>query len=216
MCGVATNDARESAQVRQMSYRDRQGAAHAERPLGRSLTVVVRLASLLQGHGARQLHPALERTTIVLTLKKILCPIDFSDLNLSALTFAVDLASTFQSELHLLHVFEGYDAISLNPELAMSPMPEWLPKLRELCREKLAAMPSDDLAARCPSIVRAHREGPAIHEILEYAAHEKIDLIVLATHGRTGLKHLLMGSVAENVVRSAKCPVLTIRSPVTP
>ena len=148
----------------------------------------------------------------MLKLRKILCPVDFSDLSLNALQFAVDLAEKFQAELHLLHVFEGYDAISLNPELAMSPMPEWLPKLRLLCHEKLAVLPSPELAARCSAIVRADREGPAIHEILEYAAHEKIDLIVLATHGRTGLKHLLMGSVAENVVRSATCPVLTIRN----
>ena len=147
----------------------------------------------------------------MLTLRKILCPVDFSDLSLNALTFAVDLASKFQAELHLLHVFEGYDEISLNPETALIPMPEWLIKLRHLCHEKLAALPSPDLAARCPALVRANREGPAIHEILDYAAHQKIDLIVLATHGRTGLKHLLMGSVAENVVRSATCPVLTIR-----
>ncbi len=147
----------------------------------------------------------------MLTLKRILCPVDFSELSLNALTFAVDLASKFQAELHLLHVFEGYDAISLNPETAMIPMPQWLTELRKVCHEKLAALPNADLAARCPSIVRAHREGPAIHEILEYAAHQKIDLIVLATHGRTGIKHLLMGSVAENVVRSASCPVLTIR-----
>ncbi len=147
----------------------------------------------------------------MLTLKRILCPVDFSDLSLNALRFAVELASTFQAELHLLHAFEGYDAISLNPETALIPMPQWLTELRQVCHEKLAALPSADLAARCPSIVRADREGPAIHEILVYAAHEKIDLIVLATHGRTGLKHLLMGSVAENVVRSATCPVLTIR-----
>ena len=148
--------------------------------------------------------------------KKILCPVDFSDLSFNALNVAVDLASKFQAELHLLHVFEGYDAISLNPELAMSPMPEWLPRLKQLCHDKLAELPSPDLAVRCPRIVRADREGPAIHEILDYAAHEKIDLIVLATHGRTGLKHLLMGSVAENVVRSASCPVLTIRRDLRP
>ena len=147
----------------------------------------------------------------MLTLKKILCPVDFSDLSLNALRTAIDLASTFQAELHLLHVFEGYDAMSLNPEIALTPMPEWLVKLREVCHEKLAALPSPDLAALCPTLVRAHREGPAIHEILDYAAHQKIDLIVLSTHGRTGLKHLLMGSVAENIVRSAPCPVLTIR-----
>ena len=148
---------------------------------------------------------------IVLTLKRILCPVDFSDISLNSLRFAIELADKFQAELHLLHVFEGYDAISLNPETALIPMPQWLTELRKVCHEKLAALPSADLAAQCPSIVRASREGPAIHEILEYATHEKIDLIVLATHGRTGLKHLLMGSVAENVVRSATCPVLTIR-----
>ncbi len=147
----------------------------------------------------------------MLTLRKILCPVDFSDLSLNALSIAVDLAAKFQSDLHLLHVFEGYDEISLNPETALIPMPEWLNKLRQVCQEKLAALPSPDLAARCPALVRANREGPAIHEILDYAAHQKIDLIVLATHGRTGLKHLLMGSVAENVVRSATCPVLTVR-----
>jgi len=152
----------------------------------------------------------------VLTLKRILCPIDFSDLSLNALRFGVEMASKFQADLHLLHVFEGYDAISLNPELAMSPLPEWLPKLRELCREKLTELPNAELAARCPSaIVRANREGSAVHEILDYATHHSIDLIVLATHGRTGLKHLLMGSVAENVVRSATCPVLTIRGTET-
>lgn len=152
----------------------------------------------------------------MLTLQRILCPVDFSDISLNALRFAVDLADKFQAELHLLHVFEGYDAISLNPETAMTPMPQWLTQLRQVCHEKLAALPAADLAARCPSIVRADREGPAIHEILEYAAHHEIDLIVLATHGRTGLKHLLLGSVAENIVRSAKCPVLTVRGMQTP
>lgn len=147
----------------------------------------------------------------MLKLRKILCPVDFSDLSLNALRFAVDLADKFQAELHLLHVFEGYDAISLNPETALIPMPQWLTELRKVCHDKLAALPSADLAVRCPTLVRAHREGSAIHEILDYAVHEKIDLIVLATHGRTGLMHLLMGSVAENVVRSAKCPVMTIR-----
>lgn len=147
----------------------------------------------------------------MLKLRNILCPVDFSDLSLNALRFAVDLADMFQAELHLLHVFEGYDAISLNPETALIPMPQWLNELRKVCHDKLAVLPSADLAARCPAIVRAHREGSAIHEILDYAAHETIDLIVLATHGRTGLMHLLMGSVAENVVRSAKCPVMTIR-----
>lgn len=147
----------------------------------------------------------------MLAIKRILCPVDFSDLSLHAMSVAVDMAATFQAELHLLHAFEGYDAISLSPETAMTPMPLWLTELRQVCHNKLSALPGAELAARCPSIVRVNREGPAIHEILEYAALERIELIVLATHGRTGLKHLLMGSVAENVVRGATCPVLTVR-----
>lgn len=152
----------------------------------------------------------------MLTLKKILCPIDFSELSLQAMHHAIELAATFGAELHLLHVFEGYDTITLNPELAISTrMSEWLPKLRELCRDKLAALPEPELANRCP-IVRANCVGSAVVEICDYSTKHQIDLIVLATHGRTGLKHLLMGSVAENVVRTAKCPVLTIRAPAAP
>ncbi|MCX7421210.1 MAG: universal stress protein [Planctomycetia bacterium] len=147
----------------------------------------------------------------MLPIKKILCPVDFSELSLNAMAAAVEMAATFNSELHLLHAFEGYDAISLSPETAMTPLPQWLVKLRQVCHEKLDQLPGLDEAARCNTIIRAFREGAAIPEILAYADHHQIDLIVLATHGRTGIKHLLMGSVAENVVRSAKCPVLTIR-----
>lgn len=143
-------------------------------------------------------------------LTKILCPVDFSELSRKAMYNAIELASTFGAELHLLHVFEGYDAISLNPELVISPMSEWLPKLRELCRAKLQALPEGEWAGRC-RVIHANREGSAIAEICHYAKQHDIDLIVLGTHGRTGLSHLLMGSVAENVVRSAPCPVLTIR-----
>ncbi len=147
----------------------------------------------------------------MIQLKKILCPTDFSDLSLEALRFAGELASTFHAELHLLHVFEGYENIVLNPDLAMTRMAEWMPKLRELCREKLAALPGapDDKSLH---IVRANREGSAVAEIVDYARRHAIDLIVIATHGRTGLSHLVLGSVAENVIRRAPCPVWTIRA----
>ena len=147
----------------------------------------------------------------MLTFKRILCPVDFSDLSLNAMKCAIDLAAIFQAELHLLHVFEGYDALALSPETAIIPMPQWLTRLRQISRDKLAELPGADLASGCRSIVREIREGPAICEIINYAEHEKIDLIVLATHGRTGLKHLWMGSVAESVVRIAKCPVYIVR-----
>lgn len=148
----------------------------------------------------------------MLPIKKILCPVDFSELSMKAMAAAIELAAVFGSELHLLHVFEGYDEISLSPETALTPLPEWLAKLRQVSREKLNELPSQDQAAKCAGVVRTFREGGAIPEILNHADQHKVDMIVLATHGRTGLKHLLMGSVAENVVRSAKCPVLTIRN----
>ena len=147
----------------------------------------------------------------MLSFKKILCPIDFSDLSLSAMRVALELAAQFQAELHLLYVFGGYDAIALNPETALTPMPKWLTDLRKIAQEKLAALPGADLEQGCPAIVRAMPDGSAIYEIIQYAQHQNIDLIVISTHGRTGLKHLVIGSVAENVVRSAPCPVLTIR-----
>ena len=107
-------------------------------------------------------------TAICSELKQIPGHSSFSVVALCGLPVAGECTSTFQSAVHLLQVFGSYEASSLNRELAMGPMPEWLPKLRQLCHEKLGTLPSDDLAARCPSIVRAHREGPAIHEILEY------------------------------------------------
>jgi nucleotide-binding universal stress UspA family protein len=147
----------------------------------------------------------------VIQVKKILCPTDFSDLSLKALRFAGELGSTFHAELHLLHVFEGYENIVVNPELAMTRMAEWLPRLRELCHEKLAALPGAT-TDESVHIVRANREGSAVTEIVDYARLHAIDLIVIGTHGRTGLSHLVLGSVAENVIRRATCPVWTIRA----
>ncbi len=147
----------------------------------------------------------------MLSFKKILCPVDFSDLSLNAMRVALELASQHQAELHLLYVFAGYDAIALNPETAMIPMPRWLTDLRKIAQEKLAALPGADFKQSGPAIVRAMSDGTPIYEILQYAQHQNIDLIVISTHGRTGLKHLVIGSVAENIVRSSSCPVLTIR-----
>ena len=146
----------------------------------------------------------------MLRFQKILCPTDFSEDSTQALEAACELAATFQCELHLLHVFEGYDTIVLNPNLAMTPMATWLPQLRQLCREKLSELPGREWQTRC-TVVRVNHEGSPIVEILNYARANRIDLIVMATHGRTGLKHLLLGSVAENIVRHASCPVLTMR-----
>lgn len=142
-----------------------------------------------------------------MNFSKILCPVDFSDYSRTAATLAATLAKESDAELILLHSAdtpiayatdeaEGLDE-SLNAEL----------------QAKLAAisLPSNDLRVR-----RLVVEGDAGAAILDVARDERVDLIVISSHGRTGLSRLLMGSVAEYVVRNAACPVLTLKNPKAP
>lgn len=146
-------------------------------------------------------------------LKRVCVPTDFSPQAEHALLYGATLANYFQAELHLLHVVEdigpvlaaaeGMDAISASNILA---------SIERSAREQLESMPPEGWKAESP-IVRAVRHGVPFHEISQYARDENIDIIVMGTHGRTGLKHFLLGSVAERVVRSGPCPVLTVRHP---
>ncbi|MGL4464470.1 MAG: universal stress protein, partial [Planctomycetia bacterium] len=85
--------------------------------------------------------------------------------------------------------------------------------LEKKALETMEQMPPAELAVAGVPIVRAIRHGVPFHEIEKYAKEIEADLLVLATHGRTGLAHFLLGSVAERVVRTAPCPVLTVRHP---
>jgi universal stress protein A len=147
----------------------------------------------------------------MIRLNKILVPTDFSDFGKSALVYGCALAARFDSELHLLHV--SPDAAMLLPEAASLGAENLVVQAEALERaamEQLERLPSDGWE-NCQKIVRVNKSGIPFSEILQYAKGEEIDLIVIGTHGRSGLAHLLMGSVAENVVRKSPCPVMTVK-----
>jgi nucleotide-binding universal stress UspA family protein len=144
-------------------------------------------------------------------LRRILVPIDFSDRSRVALTYGVALVEQFKASIHLLHVVESI--------VGSHPVPIETGLHDELDRA-IAARAWDELNELLPSDdrTRLHAElvlewGTPFVEIVRYARWHEIDLITMGTHGRSGVTHLLMGSVAENVVRTSPCPVLTVRHP---
>jgi nucleotide-binding universal stress UspA family protein len=146
----------------------------------------------------------------MMAIKKILCPMDLSDECRPALEMACDWAKRFGAELHLLHVVAGLS----NPYPYLGPpfneAMSWETMIRQKARTALYEWPLPDGFATL-NVVRTMRSGSPIAHIVEYAKETGIDLIVMGTHGRSGFSHLLLGSVAENVVRRATCAVLTVR-----
>lgn len=144
------------------------------------------------------------------TIKNILCPTDLSDESRPALALACEWAKQFDAELHLLHVIEGLS----NPYPYLGPpfneAMAWESSIRQKARDALNEWPLPD-GCSTMKVVRELRSGSAIVQIAEYAHETHSELIVMGTHGRSGLSHLLLGSVAENVVRRAPCSVLTVR-----
>ena len=144
----------------------------------------------------------------VTMLNRILVPTDFSEESKKAFVYAAALAEQFNASLSVLFVLEmapfmsGFETMPLvlDTSAAMSSA------RREL---------SNWIQAQVPGTIPATplvREGQGYAQIVEVARTEKIDLIVISTHGYTGLKHVLMGSTAERVVRHAPCPVLVVRA----
>lgn len=147
----------------------------------------------------------------MIRLKRILVPTDFSEFSKPALAYACALAARFESELHLLHVVQDPAVYVPDPTMiTMEAIQEQSEELRAAAMLALAKLPEGDWDNGVP-VVRDARHGSPFLEILRYARDEDIDLIVIGTHGRTGLKHVFIGSQAERVVRKAPCPVLTVR-----
>jgi nucleotide-binding universal stress UspA family protein len=146
----------------------------------------------------------------VLEIRRILAPTDFSPHAEVAMRYACSLAERLGATLHLLHVLPEVVPVGPDPVLAPSLPPEYYTDTEKQSLEALAK--SIQPAWGKPAKVEvAVRWGGAVEGIVGYATDLTIDLIVIATHGRTGLKHVLLGSVAERIVREAPCPVLTIR-----
>ena len=149
-----------------------------------------------------------EATTAPFRLNKILVPIDFSSCAKKALQYAIPFAAQHDAELVLLYVAPtpsyaaGEYGIIDNSALAEEVCANSEKRLGELAAEEIPS------GVKVETIARA---GSATAEILDVAEKLPADIIVLSTHGYTGLKHVLLGSVAEHVVRHAPCPVLVVR-----
>lgn len=142
-------------------------------------------------------------------LKNLLVATDFSEPSAVALAYGRDFARSYGATLHLLHVVEDV-MIRYSPEIGMNA-PLLQENLESTARRDLDALVTDDDRATL-KIVPVVLQSPSIPGgIVEFANDQKIDLIIVGTHGRSGVKHLLMGSVAERLVRTAPCPVLTVR-----
>lgn len=142
----------------------------------------------------------------MIRLNKILLPTDFSESSAPPTRYAVELARKFDAELHLLHVIE-------EPVMYMPAFGGYVPDRDEFEAYAEAGLqncvPEDQAAGL--HIERRKAFGSPFLRIVEDARDNDIDLVVIGSHGRSAIPHLLMGSVAENVVRKAPCPVLTVR-----
>jgi nucleotide-binding universal stress UspA family protein len=151
----------------------------------------------LESGGAARNLPAFQ-------LKKILVPVDFSKCSAKALEYAVPFARQFGSELVLLHVIPPAVMLQTS-EFATQGIYESMEAAKESL-ERMRQSVGDEISSR--SLVR---NGSPHVEIIDAAKELDIDLIILSTHGRTGLAHILLGATAERVVRRAGCPVLVVR-----
>jgi nucleotide-binding universal stress UspA family protein len=146
----------------------------------------------------------------VIEIKSILAPTDFSAHSEQAVRYASRLAERLGSELHLVHVLSEILPAGPDP-LLMPVMPAQFYKENEdRAREALDRV-LDPAWEKPANITRAVKWGSPVESIVSYALDHRIELLIIATHGRTGLSHVLLGSVAERIVREAPCPVLTIR-----
>jgi universal stress protein A len=146
---------------------------------------------------------------MTIRLHKILLPTDFSYYSAAATKYACELATKFDAELHLLHTLETH--LASTPTFGMGlALSKHISESKDAAEKSLAGI-LDPKWSEGRTVIHAVVEGSPKVEIIQYARKLNIDLIVLATHGRTGLIHVLMGSVAESVVRTAPCPVLTVR-----
>ena len=145
----------------------------------------------------------------MIEIRRILCPVDFSENSRRALDHAIAVARWYESMVTALHVFMP------TPVAAYGPGPVVFPTvvLTDVDRDRLLADTKAFIAAETApgvAIEAVVREGSTVAEILDKATKMKADLLVMGTHGRSGFERLLLGSVAEKVLRKARCPVLTV------
>ena len=144
-----------------------------------------------------------------LGIRSVLVPIDFSVHSKNALKYAVPMAGHFKASLHLIYVVEPtiYPADLGFGQVVLPGVEE---ELRQKGALELQALIDREIAGAVPATF-AVRTGNPHHEILAEAVEQKVDLIIVATHGHSSVEHMLFGSTADRIVHHAPCPVLTIR-----
>ncbi len=142
-------------------------------------------------------------------IKRILLPTDLSDASISAFKYAKSIAEKYGASIYVLHVLEN-----IPPVLAIHTL--------DLTAERVEKNMEENAKRQLEKIVKENlktknkvqlfiRKGVVSDEIIKFVDEKKIDLIVMGTHGRTGIEYTLLGSIAEKIVRKAKCPVLTVK-----
>jgi len=146
----------------------------------------------------------------MISIRRILAPTDFSDNSTRAVRYAAELAAKFEAELVLLHVVQ--DLALVLPDAVM-PTAVATPNLDDMiaaAKTGIANLVGSLHLSELNPMAEVRVGSPAT-EIVAAAADLKADLLCVSTHGRTGLAHFLLGSVAEKIVRHAPCPVLSVR-----
>jgi universal stress protein A len=146
----------------------------------------------------------------MLPFKKILCPTDFSEASYKALGAADEIAKHFSAEILLVHVVEPLVTVPAGP--TAFNVAEYQIQLVGSAKIGLEAVAKERFS-KGVKVEQTVLEGGPAYQIVHLAEREQVDLIVIATHGQTGWRHLLFGSVAEKVVRLASCAVLTVQVP---
>ena len=148
-----------------------------------------------------------------MTAQRLLVPVDFSEDANQALEYAIALASTLGARVILLHVMQSppWGGVDMDVTLPHA-YSQFIQHLEAEVTHRMQAC-LERVTARGLEGEMAVVHGEPFQEILDTAKKQQVDLIIMGTHGRTGLQHVLMGSVAEKVVRLAPCPVLVVRQP---
>ena len=144
-------------------------------------------------------------------VKKILCPTDFSEPSLEGVKAAAEFAAEYSAEVIILHVIPPAHTLT-PPAIPSGKVLEYYEDLTRFAQKSLDEL-SDEKFSKDLSVSSRVVQGNPSDEIVHTALEEKVDLIVISTHGATGWRRFMFGSVAEKVVRMAGCPVLTIPAP---
>lgn len=186
-----------------MGTQGRRGIGHLL--LGSAAEEVVRLAEcpVFTIRESEEVKP-------IKLFERILVPLDFSDHSKKALTYAKDIADSYEANLQLLHVIEDtiHPAYSLSGKSSIFDL---VPGIEEDCRRRIEKLIQETGISKENTEVIV-KGGQAAHDIIKFAKDNSSNLVVIATHGLTGIEHLLLGSVTEKVVRMAHCPVFTVKS----